>query len=539
MARSASARSFIHSLNILVKYTRLYGVNHKRTEGQFQVTWTELQQSLPKTGDGGFVLGVADNKLLLDGIPLEPGQAERSFAQLLTAASLASIHFSNKVTLEDFTRLVRAFAMGGSKAQDFAKQIKETLGDNKNSSIRINEVKFVAADPATGEISVAAQLAAQSLGPEFKEWLNDPQKMLQLIAAAQGATSGGLGRTRRSTSGQRPQRPHSRWWRGRDRKRAAERNWKRHRRGGGVWSGGTVPLQEEEVIQAIRMLTHFGQVAQDPNAGPEDLKIEISKAPEGAKLNLASLLESLSAQVTTKAEQSDTPLLMKAAEHMAIRFALDRYSKGEVKVNAVHQMMEHMSRQMDTLRQILRVQEDKMSKAGILVDSHADILDRMFWAEVPEAGKKSVLLSGEAACVPPRNIRQFVETAAGTQRQRTGRQDSGELHRVASTPRNWNHVARPRSGWRNSPTSMPARAAKPCPTPSPRSARRSARKATAKIQSLLSAAFTRFGQESCTRKNYHGDCRSSALRSKVSPRSGLCWCRICGSAWASKTGFPR
>ena len=72
-------------------------------------------------------------------------------------------------------------------------------------------------------------------------------------------------------------------------------------------------------------------------------------------------------------------------------------------------MMEHMSRQMDTLRQILRVQEDKMSKAGILVESHADILDRMFWAEIPEAGKKSVLLSSEAACVPPRNIRQFLE----------------------------------------------------------------------------------------------------------------------------------
>ena len=59
-------------------------------------------------------------------------------------------------------------------------------------------------------------------------------------------------------------------------------------------------------------------------------------------------------------------------------------------------MMDHMSRQMDTLRQILRVQEDKMSKAGILIESHADILDRMFWAEIPEAGKKSVLLSDEA-----------------------------------------------------------------------------------------------------------------------------------------------
>jgi hypothetical protein len=94
---------------------------------------------------------------------------------------------------------------------------------------------------------------------------------------------------------------------------------------------------------------------------------------------------------------------------MAIRFALERYSKGEVKVNAVHQMMEHMSRQMDSLRQILKLQEEKMNKAGILVESHADILDRMFWAEVPESGKKTVLTSNEAPCVPPRNLRQFVE----------------------------------------------------------------------------------------------------------------------------------
>src|SRR5271169_1176041 len=122
--RSASARAFLHSLNILIKYTRLYGNTHKRTSGQFDLTWKELQQALPKTENSGFVLGVSDDKLLLDGIPLETGQAERSFAQLLNAAGLSSILFSNKVTLEDFTRLVRAFAMGGSKAQDFAKQIK-------------------------------------------------------------------------------------------------------------------------------------------------------------------------------------------------------------------------------------------------------------------------------------------------------------------------------------------------------------------------------------------------------------------------------
>lgn len=481
--RGASAHAFIHSLNILIKYTRLYGVNHKRTEGQFQTTWTELQQAL--RGDSGFLLGVSDNKLLLDGIPLETGQAERSFAQLLTAAGLASIHFSGKVTLDDFTRLVRAFAMGGSKAQDFAKQIMESLGDNKTSSIRINEVKFVAADPATGEISIAAQIAAQSLGPEFKQWLNDPQKLLQLIAAAQGATSGGSGEGGGAPVGSVPTVAVS---------------------GGGgagaspAWKGGVVALQEEEVIQTIRLLTQFGQAMQDPNVTPENLQAELGKAPAGAKVNLTGLLESLASQVTHE-EGSDTPLLMKAAEHMAIKFALDRYQKGEVKVNAVHQMMEHMSRQMDTLRQILKVQEDKMSKAGILIESHADILDRMFWAEVPEAGKKSVLLSGEAACVPPRNIRQFVELL-----QERGDHDlaakilanyCGCLDARESDPRRKTAI-----GLAQIADLYASASGDVMPSAIAVLGEKLRKETDPEMQSLLSAAYTRFGQEASARRKY-------------------------------------
>ena len=188
----------MHSLNILVKYTRLYGFDHKRTEGQFDITWNELQQGLPATGDSGFLLGCSDNKLLLDGTPLEAGQAEKSFAELLTTAGLASIHFSQNVTKNDFTRLVKAFTSGGSKAQDVAQQVKEALGDGSGGSIKINEVRFVAAYLTTGEISIAAQIAAQTLGPEFKQWLSEPQKLLQLIAAAEGAQSGGSGPGARS-----------------------------------------------------------------------------------------------------------------------------------------------------------------------------------------------------------------------------------------------------------------------------------------------------------------------------------------------------
>ncbi|HET7206138.1 MAG TPA: HEAT repeat domain-containing protein [Terriglobales bacterium] len=389
MARGESARAFVHSLNILVKYVRLYGFNHKRTETQFETAWKELQNGLPAAGASGFLLGVSGSTLLLDGIPLEAGQAERSFAQLLTAAGLASINFTTQVTKHDFGRLVRAFASSGSKAQDMAQQIKQALGDSQQSSIKINEVKFVAADPATGEVSVAAQIAAQTLGPEFKDWLNDPQKLLQLIAAAEGAHGGGGGGS--APAGSAPLR---------------------HGSGPGTPAAidggeGTVPLEEEEVIRAIRLLTQFGQSAQDPNITQEHVQQELGQADAATRVNLQQLLESLASKVSD--EERDTPLLMRAAEHMAIRFALERYQKGEIKVNAVHQMLEHMSRQMNTLRQILKVQEEKMSKAGILVESHADILDRMFWAEVPEAGKKSVLLSNEAACVPSRNVRQYVE----------------------------------------------------------------------------------------------------------------------------------
>ncbi|MGB8785122.1 MAG: hypothetical protein WCD02_18525 [Terriglobales bacterium] len=442
---------------------------------------------------------MSDNKLLLDGIPLEAGQAERSFAQLLNAAGLSSILFSTKVTLDDFTRLVRAFSMGGSKAQDFAKQIKETLGDNKDSSIRINEVKFVAADPATGEISMAAQLAAQSLGPEFKQWLNDPQKLLQLIAAAQGASAGGSGAPGGAPLGSVPTVPIPAGLGG----IGSSSGGASVGTGVGTWSGGVVPLQEEEVIQTIRLLTHFGQAMQDPNSSPENLQVELGKAPEGAKVNLAQLLESLAAQASLNksAESQDTPLLMKAAESMAIKFALDRYQRGDVKVNAVHDMMEHMSRQMDTLRQILRVQEDKLSKAGVLVESHADILDRMFWAEIPEAGKKSVLLSSEAACVPPRNIRQFVEILF--------ERDDNEL--AAKILANYYSGLDAKDGdpRRKTATGLSQLADLYADAPDevmPNAialmAEKLCRENDNEVQSLLSAAFARFGQEACSRKKY-------------------------------------
>jgi hypothetical protein len=376
--RIPAARAFVHTLNILIKYVRMYGFHHKRTEIKFTDAWQELQAALPAGGgQAGLLLGVSGNKLLLDGIPLESGQSETSFARLLSAAGLASINFSSRVSVEDFAALVRAFAIGGSKAEALSEQIKAALGDESSSTIKINQIRFVAQDPSSGDVPLAAQIAAQTLGPEFRDWLNNPEKLLQLIAAAEGSKSGGGFPAVVQSGGQ-------------------------------AAAPALTPLDEKEVIQGIRLLTKFGEVTQgDPAPGPSGLPADTVVSDPNTRAVLQQMMEKLAAKLP--ADKRDGPVLMRAAEHLAIRFALERYERGEVRVNAVHDMLEHMSRQMDTLRKVLRVHEEKMSRAGMLVESHADILDRQFWAEVPDAGKRAVLLSPDAACVPPRNVRSYIE----------------------------------------------------------------------------------------------------------------------------------
>ena len=84
-----------------------------------------------------------------------------------------------------------------------------------------------------------------------------------------------------------------------------------------AWEGGVVPLQEAEVVQAIRLLTRFGQVQGDPNVSSEALQKEVGETDPNTRLNLQQLLGSLAAQATANKQEEDTPLLMKAAAALA------------------------------------------------------------------------------------------------------------------------------------------------------------------------------------------------------------------------------
>ena len=62
-----------------------------------------------------------------------------------------------------------------------------------SSGVRVNEIRFVAEDAGYSEARMAAQLTAKTLGADanaIQDWFRSPEKMIQLIAAAEGSHGG-------------------------------------------------------------------------------------------------------------------------------------------------------------------------------------------------------------------------------------------------------------------------------------------------------------------------------------------------------------
>src|SRR5690242_16534871 len=518
----ASARAFVRSINILLKFARLYEFGHVRTAAQFETTWKELRAALDESGGSGVLLGASGNQILLDGVPLGSAAGERSFAQLLITSGIASIHFAPTLTQPQLARFVRAFPSGNSKPTALAEQLKSALAGE--TSIKVNEIRYVAEDSSVAGIKVAAQLTAKALGAQgdkYRDFFEDPNKMLQMILAAEssrnagggggggsgpgfglgggvpgggggvggGAGSGGPGGgsggpggsgSSGSGSGGGGVDPGSLWGTpgqggggsggpggggagfggGTGVGGAAGGSGGGSGFGGGTGTGGGgglgtgggggtgsgtgagapasggvpgkwltasallprpgagVPgagdaggfsVPEEDVRAMLTLFAQLGKSRKDPEARMEvpTFQARLSALPVRAQYTLQQALAGLAAQAPN--EKPDKPMLLKLAEHVAIRFALDSYERGELRVNAVKQLLDRMNAEIEGLRKILASQEDMMANAGLQVQSYTELLDQEFWAQVPDENKKEVLTSDESWCVPPRNVRAYLE----------------------------------------------------------------------------------------------------------------------------------
>jgi len=653
-----SARTFVRSLNVLLKYSRLYGLEHTRSVEGFKSAWKELEAAVLAAGERGLLMGASGSQLLLDGVPLESTPAERKFADLLTDAGVASVSFSPHVSREDLLAFVRSFMESAIKTSTLAQRLEANLGGR--SGIRLNEIRFVAEDAAYSEARVAAQLTVKTLGGDagvVTDWLSSPEKMIQLIAAAEGSHGGpggpetggpgiglgpGLGTSGGAASGigtggggpyssgsgdaaagsgtgtggpyaagsggaaagsgtgtggpyatgsggtaagggSGTGGPYAAGSGGAGSGGAAAGSGTgtggpyvtgsggsaagsgsgTAAGSGGAGSGGTavggagavgpgvggtgtgggtgggvgsavgagaVPggigtgtggvlggshvsgapianqaaiskLEEADLQSLLRLLVQFGEAqhAKTPQQNPDIWKQRMSSLPPNAQITLRQALAGVAA--TSPSAKMDEATLLRLAEDLAIKFALDRFQRGEVRVNAVRQMLDRMGHELETLRKLLKAREEKLASAGVNLESHADVLDRQFWAAVPESGKRQVLMSGEAWCIPPRNVQQYVEELLGR-----GESDAAGdiLLQYASCVRNKDAAARKKAaiGLGQLAELYSKAASQRLQDALVQIGQQMAEERDVELQTLLSAAFVRLSQESAARRYY-------------------------------------
>jgi hypothetical protein len=348
-----------------------------------------------------------------------------------------------------------------------------------DTSIKINEIRYVAEDSSVAGIKMAANLTAKVLGAQgdkFKDFFDDPNKLLQMILAAEssrgpgggglgpgtgagggaggsgggtlwdtgsgggggsaggsGGSGGGGGGFGAGTgsgspapvavagslpgpggmSGGGDARPVGKWLTASALLHATTTTIGGSEFGvpgvGGVSGQGGYAVAEDDVRQMLALFAQLGKSRKDPEARNEvpNFQARLSALPVRAQVTLQQALAGLAAQAPT--EKADKPMLLKLAEHVAIRFALDSYERGELRVNAVKQLLDRMNAEIEGLRKILGTQEEMMANAGLQVQSYTELLDQEFWEQVPDENKKEVLVSDEAWCVPPRNVRAYLE----------------------------------------------------------------------------------------------------------------------------------
>ena len=172
---------------------------------------------------------------------------------------------------------------------------------------------------------------------------------------------------------------------------------------------GLMTLHQDELQGILQMLSQIARTndATKENFDASSFQSRLSALPRRARFTVSQALAALAAQAPT--ETSDKPTLLKLAENIAVRFAMERYQKGDVKVDAVRQLLDEMSGELDGLRKILGVYEQRMKRAGLDVGSHADGMAQEFWSLISDDKRKAIIESGDIWCVPAPKIREHVE----------------------------------------------------------------------------------------------------------------------------------
>lgn len=372
----SASRSFVYSLNTLLKSARLYGLHHSRASTQFGDTWKELKIALQAAGSPGLMVGTAGNKLVLDGAVLESTAAENSLAQIFTSSGVASILFTPEVSEDSFVDFVKAFAGAAVRPSALSTFLKNSSGEYTQSGIRINELRLM---PASG---FARDSQAQN-------WLRDPAKLAEIIGADDGLQH--ARRFRAFEFGE--ELVGTAHWQGHD---PADRL-----------------LADEEMNELMDVIAKTGAVLAKGADSGQEWKAFFDALPANAK----AIFRGAFLEVTAKLHPNrlDDSAWRRLSTDVAIHCAIERFEGGAITASAVRPLLDKLGQAIDS------VTGGAIADQSMPSDSLTDVLHRQFWASVSPESKQTVLLSPECWRVPARNVQHHAR-----EQQRRGDSTSAE-----------------------------------------------------------------------------------------------------------------
>ncbi|MGA3210178.1 MAG: hypothetical protein ABSD20_02670 [Terriglobales bacterium] len=422
MDKTVVARGFVRNLNILVRLLGLYGLGHKQVLSQLDTTWNDLTKIFAE--DKKLQIAVAGEQLFVYGAALKAGSAERSMAQRFNEAGIARVGILAEVSRDEFCEMVRILAV--VKPAEMLPELLRKFpagGRIRIAGLQLSDDDDVApAAQSSGGLGMANHLAAAVFGSTMagsQQFVDDPIRLIQALCAAQNETPGlatvqGLLRMERidpGRGGHEPSRAQSAT--SSTQPAAGEAGPGGHPTAMSTSTGAAAPpsgpMDEEEAISVIRWLARLGDTHAPKERSASDSQPEFSSNAQEV------LREAIRASALVADQNMPQPLLVSLAEHLAIRVALEKYERGEMAFNAVQQTLNRLKNEIAALRKLVNTGElaAGSATASKSADAFDEELDRQFWSAVPARNKKQVLLSDDAWCVPPRNIRSFVEELNG------------------------------------------------------------------------------------------------------------------------------
>lgn len=381
---------FVRSLNALLKFARLYGLHHIRSDEQFEQTWRELKSAIQASAPGGLVIGISGPGLILNGTVLDSTDAERSLSSILRNAQISSIVFMPELLEDSFLDFVKAFARS-SKSRDILPLLKNSFDDRSERGIRINQLRFVTVHPDENS--------------SVKNWLRDPEKLAQALG-------------HNSASGKPRQ--------------FSSFAFGEELLGGLGEHASSQPISEREALEVLALLEIIGAQPENQPTDEARWKKDLDSLSPPSKALLGELLHEQAAKL--RLNRLDDVALVRLGTEVAIRSAVEQFESGAIAAEAVRPLLARLCSKIADARTSLPSRKAKFVGAKISADSQTDAAERQLWASVSAGTRDSVLFSEHSWNIPPRNIQQCFKEFQKAGDEAAAEQILRQYARCASSP---------------------------------------------------------------------------------------------------------